>query len=154
STAGQLAPAPAVPDPNQFDPSAGTATLEMDAVPPACFPVINDATVLIQDAAGNGAEATASTGADPSSSITLSNVSVPGPSPVSVVSPSLTFPFSILFNLLGVSRGKTVANEVLGSGNGAIAGQDFTLKNSPVTYLQNPASLSGDNYSSTVRVLV
>ena len=63
-------------------------------------------------------------------------------------------PIQALFNLLTVSRGKTVANEILGSGNSLVAGQDFVLQNAPVTYLQDPRSVSGENYSSTVRVWV
>ena len=64
-------------------------------------------------------------------------------------------PLRTLFNLLNVSRGTTVLNEVLGSGNSLILGQDFMLQKSPVThYLNSPESISGDNYSSTVRVWV
>jgi len=63
-------------------------------------------------------------------------------------------PIDVLFNLLAISRGKTVPNEVLGSGNAAVAGQDFTLSQSPVTYQQDPVSKSGDKISSTVRVWV
>ena len=152
TTAANLVAAPS-PGANQFDPNAGTGTLVMDAVPPALFPAIDSSPVLIQDAAGNGAQANASASAD-QASITLGDVSVPAPSASESGSASLTFPFNLLFNLLAVSRGKTVANEVLGSGNAAVAGQDFTLKNSPVTYLKSSASTSGDNYSSTVKVSV
>jgi hypothetical protein len=68
--------------------------------------------------------------------------------------PTLVPPLRVLFNLLPVTRGKTVSNEVLGNGNAALAGQDFVLQNAPVTYLQSPESVSGDDYSSTVRVWV
>jgi predicted phage baseplate assembly protein len=68
--------------------------------------------------------------------------------------PLLIPPLRAYFNLLPVSRGKTVAQEVLGSGNAAISGQDFILQNSPVTYLQPEDSRSGDNYGSTVRIWV
>ncbi len=68
--------------------------------------------------------------------------------------PTLVPPLQVLFNLLPVTRGKTVPNEVLGSGNALIAGQDFTLQNAPVTYLQSSTSTSGDNYSSTITVWV
>jgi hypothetical protein len=152
TTAANLVAVPS-PGANQIDPNAGTGTLEMNAVPPALFPAIDNSTLLIQDAAGNGAQASASASAD-QTSITLGDVSVPSPSVSESGSASLTFPFNLLFNLLAVSRGKTVANEVLGSGNAAAAGQDFTLKNSPVTYLQSSASTSGDNYSSTIKVSV
>jgi predicted phage baseplate assembly protein len=43
---------------------------------------------------------------------------------------------------------------VLGSGDPMIPGQDFTLTKSPVTYFADPASLSGDGFSSTVKVSV
>ena len=59
-----------------------------------------------------------------------------------------------LFNLVPISRGKTVSTETLGSGNPLVAGQDFTLAQSPVTYFFDPASISGNNFSSTVSVSV
>ena len=63
--------------------------------------------------------------------------------------PTLQPPFVALPNLLTISRGKTVQNEVLGSGDQTQAGQDFRLSQSPVTYLQNGAS-----YASTIRLTV
>jgi hypothetical protein len=63
--------------------------------------------------------------------------------------PTLQPPFVALPNLLTVSRGKTVQNEVLGSGDQTQAGQDFQLSQSPVTYLQNGAS-----YVSTISLTV
>jgi hypothetical protein len=67
---------------------------------------------------------------------------------------SLTSPIDVMFNLLPFSRGKTVPSEVLGSGNPVVTAQDFTLKNTPVTYFADPASVSGDGFSSTVQVSV
>ncbi len=101
--------------------------------------------VLLDDANGNGASAQATVASD--GSMALSQLS-------SLPAGGLVPPIDVLFNLLAVSRGKTVPNEILGSGNAAVAGQDFTLSQSPVTYQQDPASKSGDNYSSTVRVWV
>jgi predicted phage baseplate assembly protein len=66
----------------------------------------------------------------------------------------LAAPLSLYFDPLPVTRGKTVANEVLGSGDTRIAGQDFTLAKAPVTYFTDPASVSGDQFSSTVKVSV
>src|SRR5208282_5896456 len=66
----------------------------------------------------------------------------------------LASPVSVMFNLLPVTRGKTVPAELLGSGNPVVAGQDFTLSQSPVTYFADPASISGDGFSSTVKVSV
>ena len=112
-----------------LQPSAGVSVPKVPA----------DTRVLIEDANGDGATAAL----DTSSNLQLDN-------PVPVLTP----PLRVLFNLLPVSRGKTVANEILGNGNAALAGQDFVLQNAPVTYLQSPESTSGDNYSSTVRVWV
>jgi hypothetical protein len=104
------------------------------------FPTVTiDTNVLVEDVLGNGAAGILNASAQ----LALSP-------PVPLLYP----PFNVLFNLLPVTRGKTVANEVLGSGNAAIPGQDFVLRNSPVTYLQDAASLSGNGYSSTVQVWV
>jgi hypothetical protein len=106
----------------------------------ASFPSVSkDTQVLVEDAIGNG---------DTGILDTAGNLILDDPVP------TLVPPLSVLFNLLSVTRGKSVANEVLGNGNAAVAGQDFVLQNAPVTYLQSPASVSGDDYSSTVRVWV
>ncbi len=103
------------------------------------FPVSAGTSVLVQDVHGNGAPGIV----DSATSMHLVD-------PV----PALVQPLQALFNLLTVTRGKTVANEVLGNGNALVASQDFVLQKSPVTYLQDPKSLSGDDYSSTVQVWV
>jgi hypothetical protein len=117
------------PPPITLQPSAG--------VPFPTVPV--DTRVLVEDAIGNG---------DTGILDTVSNLKLDDPVP------ALVPPLSVLFNLLSVTRGKSVDNEVLGNGNASFAGQDFVLQNAPVTYLQSPASVSGDDYSSTVRVWV
>jgi hypothetical protein len=115
--------------PLALQPSAGATLPSVTAVTP----------VLIEDAIGNGANGTLDT---------AGNLQIATPVP------TLYPPLNVLFNVLPVTRGKTVANEVLGSGNASLAGQDFTLQKTPVTYLQDPASKSGDDYSSTVQVWV
>src|SRR5262249_11888239 len=105
------------------------------------------APVLVEDAVGDGAFADAAADTSNPALVALGNVTSLPPG-------GLTAPIRLLFNLLPVSRGKTVPSEVLGSGDATRLGQDFVLKNAPVTYLQDPASRSGDNYSSTVRVWV
>ena len=55
----------------------------------------------------------------------------------------------MLPNLLAVTRGKTVANEVLGNGDATNPAQDFQLSQSPVTYLQQ-----GATYASTIQLTV
>jgi hypothetical protein len=65
---------------------------------------------------------------------------------------ALTAPFRLLLDLVDVSRGQTVSAEVLGTGDASIAGQSFTLKKSPLTYLAKGAgwastlSISVDSY--------
>ena len=119
-------------------PPGGSVVLESSSG--VAFPEVPAQTkVLVEDSVGNGA-----------SGVINSEGKLVLDSPVPLLIP----PLRAYFNLLPVSRGKTVAREVLGSGNAAISGQDFVLQNSPVTYLQREDSRSGDNYSSTVRVWV
>lgn len=103
-----------------------------------------ETTVLVEDAARN-----ASLGfIMPTPAGTALTLSPPQPAL------NLTSPIDVIFNLLPFSRGKTVPSEVLGSGNPVVTAQDFTLKNTPVTYFADPASVSGDGFSSTVQVSV
>jgi hypothetical protein len=129
-----------------IDPPAATAggstssdLAGLQFTPPSGFSPTPGTPAQVIDANGNGAAG-----------------AIDQPTTVKIAAPvpSLTAPLTVLLNLLAVSRGKSVVNEVLGSGNAAILGQDFTLQNAPVTYLQDPASTSGDDYSSTVRVFV
>jgi predicted phage baseplate assembly protein len=136
---GQLAPV-LEPQASRLT-STGPLAVTTGAVPA----VSTVSTVLLEDASGNGAEATATVTA--ASTLALTNLTPPP-------AQGLAAPIAVLFDLLQVSRGKSVANEVLGSGNAAAVGQDFTLQNAPVTYLQDPASRSGDDYSSAVQVWV
>ena len=120
-------------------------SLNLEAPIPAALLPISNQDVLVSDGNGNGIEAQAN--ADSSSSLGLSNI---------VGSPtSLVAPFGVLFNLLPVSRGKTVSNEILGSGDATItAGQEFTLAKSPLTYLPGASASSGTDYHSTLQVWV
>jgi predicted phage baseplate assembly protein len=101
--------------------------------------------VLLEDANGGGESATGFVGAD-TTAMQLSNLP---DNP-----PQLASPINVLFSLLEVSRGKSVANEILGSGDASIAGQEFVLKNSPLTYLLSSDSSAGGNYKSTLQVWV
>jgi hypothetical protein len=133
---GQLIPTPAT----AIDPS----NPQLGAVAPAAFPAGSGTPVMIEDANGNGASAVASSGAP--SLIELGGL----PAPM----PSLTPPLNVLYGRFPVSRGKTVTNEILGSGDATQAGQEFVLKNSPLTYLLSQSSISGQNYGSTLTVRV
>lgn len=116
--------------------AAGAAAFPTTAVP-----------VLLEDPLRNGASAVCTPVAGTPGAVTLGQLST-------LPAAGLASPVDVLFNLMPFSRGKTVASEVLGSGNPSVAGQDFTLAQSPVTYQADPASVSGNGFSSTVRVSV
>lgn len=62
---------------------------------------------------------------------------------------SLSAPLRLLVDLVAVSRGTTVTSELLGTGDASVAGQSFTLKQSPLTYLA-----SGASWTSTLQISV
>ena len=123
----------------------GTATT-LTAVPPATFPTLSNAPVFIVGATGDGLSVKATVSSNQPTTMTLGDL------PASP--PTLPVPLRVLFNRLAVTRGKTVASEVLGSGDASLAGQEFALQNSPLTYLTDMPGISGDGYSSTLRVWV
>jgi hypothetical protein len=117
---------------------APPATLTAQA--PATFPAGAGLPVVISDSIGQGITAFGS----PGSGGAILAASGLGPQPV-----TLKPPLTVHYNLLAVSRGKTVLKEILGSGDAGIAGQQFVLKKSPLTYLAK-----GDSYVSTLAVSV
>jgi hypothetical protein len=116
-------------------------------VTPVKFPASSSSLVslLLEDAESQGIAAKG----ELDSTADLLNLS--GLQPASL---SLKSPLSVLFNLLSVSRGQTVPVEILGSGNASLAGQEFVIKKSPLTYLLSDDSSSGGNYKSTLRIWV
>src|SRR5258708_33283145 len=92
----------------------------------ATFPGGAGIPVIIEDSNGNGASANSSVSGAP---LVMQLNDLPAPLP------SLSPLFNVLYGLLQVSRGKTIVNEVLGSGDATLAGQEFVLKNAPLTYL-------------------
>jgi len=116
------------------------------AVTPATFPSTASTSVIIEDANGIGAGATGSSIGSPARSLQLTDLPAP---PL-----TLTTPLRALFDLLSVTRGATVPTEILGNGDATVAGQEFVLKKSPVTYLLSEASAADVNYKSTLRVWV
>lgn len=70
------------------------------------------------------------------------------------VESAIQAPFDALFNVLPVSRGKSVSKEILGSGDAALAGQEFTLKKFPLTYLAATGPDTPSGYRSTLRLYV
>jgi len=65
---------------------------------------------------------------------------------------SLRTPVTAFGNLVRATRGETVFNEVLGSGDASQAFQSFTLENKPLTYLNDPSALNGRRSTLEVRV--
>lgn len=122
---------------------------KLQPVQPARFPaqsplgIPGAAPILIADAAGKGAQASATVAADGSLAIDWPSTT---PTPLN---PALTPPLTVYFDLLPVSAGKTVKNEIVGSGDSTQTGQSFTLAKSPVTYLA-----SGSTYASTINLRV
>jgi len=108
--------------------------------PPGSYPV------LLEDAKDTGESATGFVGTDTTRTMQLTNLP-DNPLP-------LAAPMNVLFNLMSMSRGKSVYNEILGSGDAGTSGQEFVLKNSPLTYLLSGDSSAGGNYKSTLRVWV
>jgi len=130
-------------------PSTTLTGESLPLTPPPASPLpTNSPSLMIEDANGNGVQLGGSllTTSNPPS-FNLSN-------DIETANPPLAAPARVLLNLVSVSRGKTVPSETLGNGNAAIAGQDFALQNSPVTYLQDSPGISGDGFSSTVQVWV
>lgn len=128
-----------------FTYSGGDLSLA-STLPSSMLPMV-DQNLLISDVNGNGIAAQATAGASDPYTLEISNFSS--------TSFNLTAPLKVLFDLLAVTRGKTVANEVLGSGDATIVtGQQFVLQKSPLTYLQSATSSSGFGYTSTLQVWI
>ncbi|HSZ60718.1 MAG TPA: baseplate J/gp47 family protein [Terriglobales bacterium] len=139
----------AVPSPTLTDTDISLTT----PLPSSMLPLTNQE-VLIGAANGKGIEADASS--SDASDLTLSN---PGPADptwdTELEQLNLAAPLNVYFNLLPVTRGQTIASEILGSGDATVTtGQEFVLKKSPLTYLQSGSSTSGPDYASTLQIWV
>ena len=66
--------------------------------------------------------------------------------------PDLKLPVEVYGNVLKLSRGESVNDEILGSGNAALANQTFKLKKKPLTYLLTPGADRG--IQSTLKLFV
>jgi len=119
--------------------AAQTGSVTVDPTAATAAGLSSGGSLLVADANGDGGAATLGDG---------------GAVAIDASAPPLTPPIRVLSNLLAFTRGKTVAQEVLGNGNAAVAGQDFMLKNSPVTYLSDQPGRSGPGYSSTITLWV
>ena len=99
------------------------------------------APAFVEDANGAGIAVTATTAAGGAIALAAGDAT-PG-------SFSLAVPLQLYLDLVDVSRGTTVANELLGTGDASRIGQTFTLKKAPLTYLA-----SGAEWESTLQVAV
>jgi hypothetical protein len=124
-------------------PQPWTGTGSLQAVQPAQFPSAGTQPILLADSDGNG-DAASGVGSGTTLSVTW-----PTSTPIPL-SPALQPTLNVYYNLLAVTRGKAVSNEVIGSGDATLAGQSFKLAKSPVTYLANPSS----GYASTITITV
>jgi hypothetical protein len=66
--------------------------------------------------------------------------------------PPLRVPVHVYGNLISATRGETVSNEVLGSGDPTQAFQSFKLKKNPLTWLDDPSGFNGRRSTLSVRV--
>jgi hypothetical protein len=115
----------------------------LQAVQPAQFAPGGPTPILMQDANGVGQQASGTV--DSNNDLDFSwppTVDTP-------LSPGLQPPIAIYYNLLPVTCGKTITNEVLGTGDATVPGQSFMLAKSPVTYLT-----TGSSYASTIKITV
>ena len=68
--------------------------------------------------------------------------------------PSLTMPVTVFGNVLEASRGESVKNEKLGSGNASMASQAFKLKKKPLAYYLSPTASNDNGVANTLTVYV
>jgi hypothetical protein len=101
-------------------------------------------TAFLEDAEGAGALVTVTAEED-----VLALAPPSGTSAAASPPPLLTAPLRLLLDLVPVTRGTSVAGEVLGGGDARIAGQSFILAKAPLTRLAG-----GAGYVSTLAVRV
>jgi len=122
-------------------PATALGPLPASVTAAVSLPLLDASLAFLTDATGAGFPVSAST--DDGTSVTL-QATTGTPS-----SPSPELPLQLLIDLVPISQGATVASETLGTGNGALANQTFSLSKSPLTYLAQAAG-----YVSTLQVSV
>jgi hypothetical protein len=124
-------------------PPATLASFPATVAAPATYAPPPGTTAFLQDATGAGVLVQVSGAGTGQVTLTSADASTPP------TSPELVAPLQLLLDVVPVSRGTTVTGEVLGSGNGELARQSYSLAQSPLTYLA-----SGDGPASTLSVYV
>lgn len=99
----------------------------------------------IVDRLGNGRVVTGSLDGD-TGSITLGQGEP--------IDPPIALPATIYGNVLSATRGETISNEVLGSGDATQVYQSFVLQRSPLTYLPTPEKTETQGVTSTLSIKV
>ena len=103
--------------------------------------------LLLQDANDNGllVDGSASINPEGEGTITLD-------SGIPAFNPLLRKPITVFGNLIRASRGESVIDEVIGSGDGTQTFQAFALQNNPLTYLNDPSAPNGRRSTLAIRV--
>ncbi|MFB3132599.1 MAG: hypothetical protein ACE10K_08785, partial [Rhodothermales bacterium] len=68
--------------------------------------------------------------------------------------PSLAFPVEVYGNVVSATRGETVNDEVLGSGDASQANESFVLKKKPLTYTASPTAGNESGVASSLTIYV
>ncbi len=121
------------------------APFEMPVEPPILDP---PGSVLLAGADGSGANLTASVSISPDDG-TGALTPQQSAAPFAAELRTLVTAFG---NLIHATRGETVPNEVLGSGNAAVPFQAFKLKKKPLTYLNDESAPNGRRSTLAIRV--
>jgi len=66
----------------------------------------------------------------------------------------LTTPVEMYGNVITASRGESVINEKMGSGDASVAGQTFKLKKKPLSYYQSPTADNDQSVKNTLTIFV
>lgn len=103
--------------------------------------------LLLQDGNDNGLLVEGAVSINPQGQGKVTLVSSTPP-----IDPRLRTPVTVFGNLIRASRGESVIDEVLGSGDGTQRFQSFTLQNNPLTYLNDPSAPNGRRSTLSVRV--
>ena len=122
-----------------------SAPFEVPVEPPTLQP---SGSVLLAGADGSGANLTASVSIsadDGTGSLTPQQSAEP-------FATDLRTPVTAFGNLIHATRGESVPNEVLGSGDAKVAFQAFKLKKKPLTYLNDESAPNGRRSTLAVRV--
>jgi predicted phage baseplate assembly protein len=109
--------------------------------------VAKPAELLLLDAQDNGAIANGTVDIDArgAGKVRLAAGSAP-------FEPLLRTPVTIFGNLVSTTRGESVLDEVLGSGDASQTFQSFVLERKPLTYINDPAAPNGRRSTLEVRV--